>query len=82
MVGGVLSSSIILLIIGPIVLVSGEGEGVEVIKYNYGFIYLSFEFYQFLLHMFCTLFSDSCTFKNTVSSWWSNFYHNMSLSVS
>lgn len=42
-----------------------------------------FEFYQFLLHMFCTLFSDSCTFKNTVSSWWSNFYHNiMSLSVS
>ena len=68
-VGGVLRSSIILLIIGPIILISGEGEVVEVIKCNYGFVYLFFEFYQFLFHMFYTLFFDSCTFRNTVSSW-------------
>lgn len=71
-VGGVLRSSIMLLTIGPIILISGEGEVVEVIKYNYGFVYLSFEFYQSLFHMFYTLFFDSCTFRNTVSSWWSN----------
>lgn len=83
-VGGVLRSSIILLIIGPIILISGEGEVVEVIKCNYGFVYLFFEFYQFLFHMFYTLFFDSCTFRNTVSSWWSNsliITHCLSLSL-
>ena len=73
MVGGVLSSPIILLAIGPIILISGEGEGAEVIKYNYGLVYLSFEF-QFLLHVLYTLFFDSCTFRDTVSSWWSNSF--------
>lgn len=44
-------------------------RGIEVSDYNCGFVYLSLQFYQFLLHRFCSSAVLCVCIKTVVPSW-------------
>jgi hypothetical protein len=49
-----------------------EKEGIGVYTCNHGFFCFFLEFYQFLLHLFCSSVCVAYTFRTDIYSWWTD----------